>query len=70
MKPEWIDYYVYLENLRRSGKTNMWFAGEYLRIELGLNRTLASEVLANWIKFYSDIEKFLEEKKLVEPRKD
>ena len=70
MKHEWIDYYVYLENLRRSGRTNMWLAGEYLEKRFGLNRFAACEILSNWMKFYNDIEKYLEEKKLVEPRKD
>lgn len=70
MKEEWIDYYVYLEELRRSGRTNMWGARDYLVIELRLDTTLAGEVLANWMKNYQEIEKYLEENNLVTPRKD
>jgi len=28
---EWIEYYVYLEELRQSGETNMFGATPYLR---------------------------------------
>lgn len=70
MKEEWIDYYVYLEELRRSGRTNMWGASEYLIAAYGLNRQDAHEILSNWMKNYDKIEKYLEDNNLVSSRED
>lgn len=46
-------YYLFLERLRRSGKTNMCGAGKYLMKKFGLDRKTASKVLINWIKNYN-----------------
>ena len=70
MKEEWIDYYVYLEELRRSGRTNMWGAGEFLQVEMGMSRDLAKDVLLNWMKHYEEIEAHLEANNLIPPRED
>lgn len=43
---------VYLENLRRSGKTNMWGAAPYLVEDLGMSNEEAIEVLVEWMKTY------------------
>lgn len=48
----------------------MWLAGEFLEKAFKINKFSACEILSNWMKFYKDIEKYLEEKKLLGPRKD
>lgn len=45
-------YWVYLENLRRSGVTNMYGAGPYLQAEFGLSRQEARDILIDWMKNY------------------
>lgn len=42
-------YYDYLENLRESGKTNMWGAGIWLEQEFGLSHKEAGDILTDWI---------------------
>ena len=46
-------YWIYLENLRRSGITNMYGAGPYLQSAFGLERREASEVLSDWMRNYN-----------------
>lgn len=46
-------YYLFLERLRRSCKTNMYGAGEYLMQEFGLDKKTASKVLIDWMKNYN-----------------
>ena len=46
-------YWIYLENLRRSGITNMYGATPYLMEEFGLNQREAVEILVDWIKNYN-----------------
>lgn len=46
-------YWIYLEKLRRSGKTNMFGAGPYLMKEFGLDKKEAHEILIDWIKNYN-----------------
>lgn len=45
-------YYVYLEELRRSGVTNMYGASPYLASAFGLTNGEAQEILAEWMKNY------------------
>lgn len=40
---------VYLENLRRSGKTNMYGAAPYLVKDLGMSNEEAIEALKSWM---------------------
>lgn len=42
-------YYDYLENLRKSGKTNMWGAAIWLEQEFGLSYKEAGDILTDWI---------------------
>ena len=54
---EWIEYYVYLEELRQSGETNMLGASPYLQAEYGLNPREARKVLGNWMENYDELVK-------------
>lgn len=45
-------YWIYLENLRRSGKTNMFGAVPYLMKEFRLSHKEAQEILVDWMKNY------------------
>jgi hypothetical protein len=52
---EWIEYYVYLEELRQSGETNMFGATPYLREEFGLGRREAIKILSSWMDNYEEL---------------
>tara|TARA_R100001510_G_C7653062_1_gene211080 strand:+ start:655 stop:864 length:210 start_codon:yes stop_codon:yes gene_type:complete len=52
---EWIEYYVYLEELRQSGETNMFGASPYLQSEFSLSRREAIKILANWMDNYEEL---------------
>lgn len=56
VKPEWEEYYITLERIRKSGITNMFGAAPYLR-ELcpELSRMESNQVLANWMKNYDEL---------------
>ena len=47
-------YFGYLNDLRESGVTNMWGAGEYLVEEFGIDAAEAKEILVEWIKTFID----------------
>ena len=46
-------YWIYLENLRRSGVTNMYGAAPYLMSEFDVTKDEACEILADWMKNYN-----------------
>lgn len=46
-------YWIFLEELRISGVTNMYGAGPYLQEEFGLDKKEAHKILADWIKNYN-----------------
>jgi len=46
-------YWIYLENLRRSGVTNMFGAGPYLERAFGVGRSEARRILADWMRNYN-----------------
>ena len=46
-------YWIYLENLRRSGETNMFGATPYLQATFGLSQSEAREILADWMHNYN-----------------
>ncbi|KKL59926.1 hypothetical protein LCGC14_2210470 [marine sediment metagenome] len=48
------DHFVFLDELRESGVTNMYGAGSYLEEEFGLNRKKASTILGEWMRTFSD----------------
>lgn len=56
IKEEWYEYYVYLEDLRQSGVTNMFGATPYLQEEFDLSKKEAREILINWMNNYEELE--------------
>jgi len=44
------EYFEYLEELRKSGETNMFGAVPYLQAEFGLDRREARNILMAWMK--------------------
>ena len=53
------EYLKYLEELRKSGATNMFGAAPYLEAKFGLTRTEARDVLRYWMDHYGELaEKF------------
>lgn len=52
---QWVDYYVYLENLRQSGATNMFGASPYLTEEFSLGSREASKILSSWMDNYDEL---------------
>ena len=52
---DWTEYYIYLEDLRRSGVTNMFGASPYLANEFNISERDARKVLADWMKNYNEL---------------
>jgi hypothetical protein len=48
------EYYIYLEELRDSGVTNMWGASSYLEEEFDLGRKDARAIHLAWIKAFME----------------
>ena len=48
------EHLVYLDELRESGVTNMYGAGDYLRDEFGMDRRQSLAILAYWMETFSD----------------
>ena len=46
-------YWIFLEELRVSGVTNMYGAGPYLQEEFGLDKKEANKILADWMQNYN-----------------
>ena len=57
IKEEWSDYYNMLESIRQSGITNMFGAAPYLAKFAGIDKKLASQVLASWMHNYNELNK-------------
>lgn len=56
IKEEWEKYYVVLENIRKSGITNMFGAAPYLRVLCPeLSSMEAREILSNWMSNYNKL---------------
>ena len=51
---DYTEYFEYLDELRLSGETNMFGAGEYLQREFGLDRREARDILMTWMKRKND----------------
>lgn len=47
--------FEYLENLRKSGVTNMWGAGSYLQDEFGYSKEDANLILIFWMNNYEEL---------------
>lgn len=48
-------YVIYLEELRQSGKTNMYGATPYLQKAFGITYEKAKEVLLYWMNHYNEL---------------
>ena len=48
------EHLEYLDDLRESGETNMFGAGEYLEHEFVINRNEAGEILRYWMKTFGN----------------
>lgn len=46
-------YWIYLENLRKSGVTNMYGAAPYLEKAFDLQHHEAVQILSDWMKNYN-----------------
>ena len=57
IKKEWYEYYEMLETIRQSGITNMFGAAPYLAEYCDIDIKLAREVLFNWMKNYTELNK-------------
>jgi hypothetical protein len=53
------EYFDYLEDLRKSGETNMFGAGRYLQAAFRLGGNKAREVLVKWMKAHDDPKRLL-----------
>lgn len=49
------DYFRYLFELQKSGRTNMFGAAAYLQSEMGLDRQEAKDVLVYWMQNYQAV---------------
>tara|TARA_R100000152_G_C6664111_1_gene102213 strand:- start:83 stop:262 length:180 start_codon:yes stop_codon:yes gene_type:complete len=47
------EVFLYLEQLKASGETNMWGAAPYLEQHFELDKKTAKEWLLKWIKSYN-----------------
>ena len=48
------EYFDYLEELRKSGDTNMWGASPYLQHAFDLSKAEAKSALLKWMNLHSD----------------
>lgn len=48
------EYFVYLDNLRESGVTNMFGAAPYLQEAFGISRYEARDVLLKWMETFNE----------------
>lgn len=53
--PEWEIFYIFLEDLRQSGITNMYAASPYLVKHYDLEKKKANDVLRSWMKNYTQL---------------
>jgi len=55
-RPECVtdEHLMYLDNLRESGITNMFGAGEYVERFFELDRSTARTILTYWMKSFSE----------------
>lgn len=52
---DWYSYYETLEDIRKSGITNMFGASPYLATLCEIDEKLAQKVLINWMENYSEL---------------
>lgn len=49
------EIFIYLEELRQSGKTNMYGAAAYIMGDFFLDRTEAQKILSEWMRRYDEL---------------
>lgn len=62
-QPSRQPYYDFLEELRKSGKTNMFGACPYLQRKFSLSADEAGEILTDWMHGHSDPARKFDSKK-------
>jgi len=55
LKAEWEEQYIFLENLRKSGVTNMFGATPYLEEAFSMDYAEAGACLVSWIANYDEL---------------
>lgn len=53
LNPTEDEVFVYLDNLRESGVTNMWGAGAYVEEEFDMGHREAQAVVGRWMRSFS-----------------
>ena len=53
--PDWEKYFVYLDDLRVTGGTDMYGAGPYLANAFSLDKILAISILEAWMKAFGGL---------------
>jgi len=48
------EHLIFLDNLRDSGQTNMFGAGDWLKVKFGLGREDASKILFYWMDSFEE----------------
>ena len=51
---EKIEAYTFLDNLRESGKTNMFGAGKYVKLEFGTSESETTDIVTGWMSAVED----------------
>lgn len=67
VKEENLEYYEFLEALRKNGETNMFGASPYLQAYFGLDRREANEILGEWMENYNEINERFNIRERVKP---
>ena len=57
IRSDWTKHYKTLEQIRKSGITNMFGAAPYLASMNGISEELATKILCNWIHNYDALNK-------------
>ena len=47
------EVFEFLDDLRESGVTNMFGAGDYIRVEFGVSRAEAGKLLTKWTQSFA-----------------
>jgi hypothetical protein len=56
IREEWVDYYMTLEGIRRTGVVNMWGAAPYLQACFpDMSDQKSKDVLLSWISNYDEL---------------
>lgn len=48
------EYFIFLDNLRDSGVTNMFGAARYLQEEFGMSRLDSNKILKAWMETFKE----------------